>query len=832
MKTTFRDEINRFDESFVENEKMLIEPVAFNIDRVTANVMRSIRTKPKQNKRWVPLLVAAAIMTAVIGTTVLATTVFTPFSGKYRGDTDTLKIYTNDSFHFTSPDSNLHAEYAGFVGDEDFSLAAVQLTKNNGDTFIKEENVLSGQSKLAMSGYSYSINSTPFDEEAAPGNEFPEYYLSKDKKTLTLYLTAKTPSEEADNLSLSFDSDTLYAYTVKDKLSESNVITSPLKTDDLEEDSILHRYENYKHVEYSIDTTPYELDYHIDIELKEKPEAFLKTELTSKEAPDLLKDGEKVEMTLSPFKLKLSCSNTWSDDVIESYKAESLNDYYMYINKLSPFSRNYYELINPINSGIVMKDGRQFYFVQNKYPVEIVQDPNDKNKWISNSELILSFLEYPADPYSSLFLEDTLPKAVIDPEQIGIVVINGNVVYTAPGCESMVLQELRLLSNMWTVDEIEALINSFSIDIYDLRKTTNLFYPETEITGNSVYLYGSGSKDEILSFVFRAELEKPNGLYINGINLEQKPSGDYVINIELISPYIFDDAAYPNAKAYVEKLTETNWSTIIYDFLDYGLLPDEAVDINLDLSPYEPGRENPPPTVSEPERTVAVRSDMSKLRFKVWSDEEIKNLISKEISHPLYDNCYSIKNNNKNNHNESDFISCKEIKISAYFTKNELYNFVNSMAAQEENNLFITNIEMTPVDNADGLFRAEVTVQNPCEKNVSLSKIRNKYGKLSRSELIASAFNTTEGYEFNNIEFHFWRIASDNEKANAIIRLTIILRNASMEDYKQLFNKLNSSSEFHIANELSFSEEEFEGHFINETDISLTLYLLTYAFSN
>ena len=51
MKTTFKNEINKFEKSYISNEDNIIEPVEYSIERVTEKVMSAIRHKPnKKNK--------------------------------------------------------------------------------------------------------------------------------------------------------------------------------------------------------------------------------------------------------------------------------------------------------------------------------------------------------------------------------------------------------------------------------------------------------------------------------------------------------------------------------------------------------------------------------------------------------------------------------------------------------------------------------------------------------------------------------------------------------------------------------------------------------------
>ena len=130
MKTTFRNVFNETDDLPID-ETMLGDTPEIDVSKITSMTMSKIsepEKKPKRIKNKLPLiLIAAAVSAALIGTTVIAATgLLKPIlSEKYGGDTSTLAVYNNNSFKFSCEDKNINAEFLGFTGEEDFTVAAV-----------------------------------------------------------------------------------------------------------------------------------------------------------------------------------------------------------------------------------------------------------------------------------------------------------------------------------------------------------------------------------------------------------------------------------------------------------------------------------------------------------------------------------------------------------------------------------------------------------------------------------------------------------------------------------------------------------------------------------
>jgi len=845
MKTTLQDEINNFEESYINNDSQLVEPVPYNVDNVTKKVMKSIKKKPVKKKKWIPVLVAAVLLTAAIGTTVLASTgVFTPFSGKLHGDTSNLKVYSNDSFRFTSSDDNLQAEFAGFVGDEDFTLAAIEITKKDGQPFISEDGVLSGQSKLAQSGYSYRAESDDHKEQDAK-TELPDYYLSKDKKTLTLYLTVNTASDDTEKTILRFDSQKLYAYSIKDKISESNLFTTDYLDDSVENDAILHLYEDNKYMKYSISTTAYDLPYSVYLELNEKPEVFLKQKIGEEKARNLIKYKEQLEMTVSPFKIKFTQNKTFTNSEIRNIH-KRLNDYGYQDNQavcdiLSPVN-NSEDCIQVLNSGVMTKDGKRYYLIQKEIPTKLELDRNDKSKWNVTTKLDLFFTEYPLDYYTAVNHYNKLSFVVIDPAQIGAIIINGNTVYAAPGCEDMELSQPKALGQEWNLSELKELLKETPLDLTSCSIGQSYLGDDYQCEATRVDCTLSGSKDDILSFVRRISREQERGLFITEITLTKAQDSTYEMAASIINPYITDSADFPKSnEEYLNLFAKYDWNDICSQYFSKGILPEGNVPFHIgnDKTPDTPSdiTEDPDQTITQndlpiltspaegPERNPVIRSDMNKLTLKIWKDEELQQVLHGENNQPVNKNDIQITKDYE--YDTTDAIRCTMVEFTADFTKNGLFNYVNEMVTQEENNLFITDIEMVADDEKSGWFHTTITLMNPY---IHPSETAQEFGYLSRSELLSAVFDASKDQVISSLALRLNKHYLDGtEPHNAVAVINCFWPNSSYGNFVEMKDKTEQEGTFHFGEELSASVYHDDAS--DMTGLYLNYNLVTDAFN-
>ncbi len=866
MKTTFKNEINKFEKSYISNEDNIIEPVEYSIERVTEKVMSAIRHKPNKKKRWVPILAAAVLLTAAIGTTVLAATgVWNPFAEKIPGNTNNLKVLSNDSFRFTSSDDNLQAEFAGYVGDDDFALAAINITKKDGQPIIKDDGILEGKDEISKNGYTYRLDSEYIRENGFEP-ESPEYYLSNDKKTLTLYLTVNLPSGNMQHTTVHFDSKELYAYNITEKYTEyaynptqkvQRIRVSP------EGDGryFLTKFEGDKYVEYGITTKAYDLPYSVYLELDEKPEVFLKKEVDAEALPNLIRPGESVEMQLSHFKLRLTQHKSITDaekTALETkLKNSSSNGTYDLANELSPFIKNnpYFKdtphLIHAMDSGIVMKDGRKIFLAQDGNKTTIRQDAEDKNKWNVDTSMDLYFIEFPLDSIYQNIIKDQLLKVAVNPSDIATVVIEGNTVYTAEGFENTEFKTNRLMGNVWTSDDVCNILNGYTSDLRLMIVDEGL---DDELTyeGVKMKLKVHGSKEEILSCIERLETETIRNLFIRSITLAPDENNTYFMEMKLFNPYSY----FPDDDPVYITLTKNHWSSICSDYFTENRTPDSSVSFRIttpdkimeeapDDDLYDdnvidhvlPIAKNP---VKEPEKAPLIQSDMSKLTKKVWTEEEVRKIIHGENGQPIPKDQYTYSPVSPADMDTQSGDNTYSFRTE--FTKTGLYNFINEMAVYEESNLFITDIELTANESNNGMYQAEIRLVNPVRVDTEGDfseetedyDIACHYGSIDRAGIYSDLLDVVKNYDMDYLRLNYPRqikqqsvTAHASHSANGYIKL--LGRNMTLDDCIRFKSEqLGVQSTFMSTGSLAMKsvDDPYTGN--ESVSIHLDLYTLDY----
>lgn len=150
MKTTLKKTINDFDESYVPNDKDVFDSSDLDIEKITRNVKLRIASESeprRKNKRLPIMLAAAAVTTAIVGTTVIAANINEnkKFNEVIKGESDALEVYDNDSFKFETSNRNLKADFLGILGDDNIAYAAIELSTKDGSALIDDGYVLFNQ---------------------------------------------------------------------------------------------------------------------------------------------------------------------------------------------------------------------------------------------------------------------------------------------------------------------------------------------------------------------------------------------------------------------------------------------------------------------------------------------------------------------------------------------------------------------------------------------------------------------------------------------------------------------------------------------------------------
>ncbi len=784
MKTTFRKEMDRM-EDFDLDESTVIQKLDIDTDKIVATVMQNVHTAPekKSGRRKLPLLlIAAALSAAVIGTTVLAATgVFTPFSQKYDGDTSALTVYENDSFRFRSDNADLQASFGGFVGDEDFTLAAIELTNKDGSAFTDQDGILSAKSALSADGYTYRID-RPEGSVLSDGKNYysdtVEYYLSRDKKTLTVYLTIENHAADVKGTRVSFQSRNLYSYQTGKKLDEFYTLKSSMLTDIATDEHTLWKYENGKYVIYEITSAPIPLPYEISFELDKKFDSSIKLPLTSQNAPRLVKPDSEVEMSISPFSISLKNRRTFTKEERDNAFNEYLNNASWNINDiydeaLSPFLLHKEDgytqsSVNNYHSGLLMNDGTEYFFVE--IDKGAGYDYQDNSAIEMQYQKTLLFSEFPFDPNLSYADPEDLHSVVVDPSKIAKIMFNNHIVYTAPGCEDKTFNMVDSpLLHQWSIDDFRSLLSESEVNMEFGAVPGNSGTPDKElgcyVNEFDVILYGDNQK--ILSAINRITREKENGLLIKEMTVYAADNHSCEVRMKLTNLYIVDTAV--SVKTVLEHLPQkyntVNWNQCLEDFLYKNKTPlDSSILFTVSETSFIHSQQTDTPDylmelplrqpmtapAASPDRNAPLTSDLSKLQLRIWNQEDIRQTVFPAVKDYLPDDKLTISNDDRQN-------GVIILQFQKNLTRNGIYNLVNTLTSFETENLFISAVDLEGTAANDGTFTVTVKLINPAaDGSDRKAKIINAYGHTNRIQALGDLFDLTENTEIEklHLEYH------------------------------------------------------------------------------
>lgn len=485
MKTTFKKTIDTFEESYVADDSNIIEPLALDIDRITAKVMDGIHqtetpAQPKKKKRWIPLLIAAAIATTVISTTVIAVTggLGSRFSDIVSGETDAVDLYDGGSFTFDTTDDNLQAQFLGVTGDENTVLAALALSYKDGSTFTGEADgfleptpealyfepeehlyrhpngnfvVIDGVEdatemleleKVTRKELSCGMKAVRQDGSDLLSFNQTAYLLSEDKKTLKIYfsLDVYEPGTAVDG-TLTFASNFITLYQLTDKIAEYDTfdtetmqtaaalcqeqgITDATRWERRDGKYALYRFTTQKH------DLPLTASFKMNYEVKDNA---LRLELTKDNAPHTITDDYHATIKLTPFCAKLQGDRI----VLADHSAKSMGELQRALR--DTMDQDAFT-ISEKNSKIILKDGTEYYFGFHVSNLEIEGNLDGTLSAFVDVSGNAYYTEQPVSYYDMLSSsEETyfsslpyLKRILTDPQNIAQVIVNGDTVYTAP----------------------------------------------------------------------------------------------------------------------------------------------------------------------------------------------------------------------------------------------------------------------------------------------------------------------------------------------------------------------------------------------------------------
>ena len=837
MKTKLRKEFNKIDDNFAIDDTTVIEDLGIDTEKIVATVMAGVSAKKKSKsvKRKLPLiLIAAAVSTAIVGTTVLAATgVLFPLSDKFQGDTSALSFHNNGTFKFNSKDSNLQGNFLGYVGDKDFTLATIEITKKDGSAFSDMDGTIPASDEL------YDEASFRYDIQRPEGvalykvsnyhKDSAEYFLSKDKKTLTVYLTIETDDLDHKGTKVSFDSDHFYTYKLNKLLESHNCISEDVYRDGFAsypKDKCKWVYEDGKYNLYSIDTTPCSANFSVSFELDKNPDDSIDIEISGDKYSNVLNPSHKASIKISPFEISLESTSVYDtkdikkdarDNEPEDYICENFMDYSSFVPNINLSSDGCF---SPANSKVLMKDGTVYYFSQ-----KFESGLQVENDTVSIDESVIMLYSEIPDTFSFSF-EDSefLRPYVVDVNQIAKIMIDSDVIYTASGSEkSEFPEEDNVLFFCWNLAEMRNLLKSYPVTFNSISVSCDN-YDGNEIgyKYSDVYLLFEGSASDITNTVSNLTKEKDRGLLIKEIMLYTVEGSDrYQAEVYIVNPYLLSRTdKYNEIKAEImENYKQYDWVSVCKEYFANGTVPDKDVPVSIHsieelYAPEddEPEIERPPytPPANKVSKDSVIFPDMSAHEVKTWSESEITDLVnnlsteSAVVSEVQFNNNYSDVYLDLN-------INCQAAVFDLAGTRNGIYNFVNKMSKYEEQNLFISCLGLTASDENNDVYYAHVTVVNPllnthdsalCNKFTSL--IKTYSGVVSKAEEIEGIFEAFKDTDVKEVYYDFCCLDSSGITTSSYV--TFDLPSGIFNDINNLKNSLNDSGKYTVSEVMSASK--------------------------
>lgn len=819
MKTTLKDVFNNFDDDFNIDEKTICENIDVDFEKITMNAIQNKESTKKHNniRKKLPLiLIAAALTTTIIGTTAIAAVnLFKPdFSDKFKGDNSALTIYSTDDFKFETSDSNLNAEFLGMTGDQDFTVALIELTRKDGSVFQEDER------DFLINDYYYGDMET--DEKApyklfvsAPGskniNEIYSYenafantkpvecYLSNDRKTLKLYITINN-SQYPSGSKVTFSNDYYKSGKYKEEISEYisssiNDDATQITNDNFNMFNTAWKYTNGTYSLYSYEETNNPLSFNIEFTTNsEFDNKSITSKINSENAPTIITDDRSADLVISPFKISLIYSDTLTQEQVDKYSEKSKPDTskqesngYKYeletagrVSAIKPvYINGLYRDIDPENSKLILKDGTVYYFYYYPENVSMEPDKEDKNKINIFDERTLLYTDIPYN-----FIKDfndvenseaNIKSNIVNPKSIAKIMVNGDIIYTAEGCENISfqksepktieinksdikiddknrkpislytpdLQKLNIdIGSRISADDFKSLLLGipglyfYSIDIAGDNKTDNSDCLSTE---TEILLY-SDRRNIFYLFNTLAKLSESD-IFVTEVKMTDYDAENDVctVNIKLATPYAASDSVDKEAlKNYIiSKYGSYEWNKIICDYLYDNKLPDKDVPFSVDnnLIPEPEPAPEPlsdeilPAPITNPVKEAAAEpvkdADMSNYKPVILGKSKSTNAFKSDIEKKL--NSIELNDNAEkrifntedefayHTEAENDTFKVKAVDCTLNFSgdKTSLYNCINRLVQLKKDNLFIEKISLENTEANNGTFDMTIVVEYP-----------------------------------------------------------------------------------------------------------------------
>lgn len=904
--SSLKNEFDQFDQDFEIDETTICADLGIDPQKIADNVLQTIAepTVKKNRRRFITVFVAAAALsiTAVCSTVIATSGVLRPdFTDVYQGDISALEIRGTETFEFAPLDQNLQAEFIGIVNTEDRIVASVNISKKDGTPFTSSDGIQNPSGFLlekllpeVKNNENHSQRPTDYSvrlKEQQYGFDYPyvfyvedengniceqsadavEYVLSDNGKTLRMFITAKTVDKDLTGGYVYITSRYTKAYQYDKKLKAFNTLDETTYADakyfcqidgcDMDKDC-KWKISSGQYALYTIKTErlalPFDMHFKIDYQLPDKIEKTL----DNSNAPQLIRQGDQAQMTISPTKITLSSHKTLTTDEInqmqsvspafrEEDKMTEENPTISIPECVSAFSVSKadslqsYDDIDYENSKLLMTDGSVLYFILTDADLQYEAAP-DSSVTVKEARTITYSSHFVNKKLNSINADEVLRifrTTVIDPEKIAKVIINGDLIYAKTGYEDMTVPAPETYTEYTPEDFAEESIAESSDDknylpdmtkYEPLEKTSNemryilqqytqehsllLTSVNTDINTrskddpsiaiNRAVFTAEGATENLRHFLQHLLKEEQHNLFIISASLSsnQDENGSRELTVTIENPFVADDAYKSEQDVY--SFVIARWGTLqrslpIEHFFETETdMEKPYLKLTMQQTDFSKQDHSSYSDIRiDPNHKPTQALTLANYQFKQWTDEELNILNSR---HGTNGSTPVILHDVNDKDNTAFCSNSLELIISG--TQAKILKTVQYLQEYETKNLFITSVFIFHRDNLHSEYHLKLTLANPYPLRAALlneqqrdTYIQSHYGAVEWNKMLSTYFSAIEN---DSISAEF-TIASNRKTDAPVVKADIWANFATYDDIAAYKDTINRNPYFTVTNSMN-----------------------------
>lgn len=426
MKTTFKEVFNGIDDDLltdISEENLSDFDMDIDENKIKADVFMRISNDngkvKKFSKKVTVLLIAAVILTLGTVGVFAARNLDDIFGGLFNhgSNLNEIGLYDGGDVSVSSTDDSLNIKLLGVTGDGEKLFSVIEITRKDGSEVIeKDYNKFS-----SATAHDALIMIYTKDGEHAPAYSNAVFDLSNDNKVLKVSTYSFGLEEDVMDGTMTITMNYLNAYKIDKELASLDL---PLNLDGAinrdmyfdeefeaekrkefgltDEDKCFYFDYNNKRSYCHGDQKRFDIPFEITFELNYRTDNFTEVELSAETAPNVIEPfAEDAKMTITPFGVYLTanCDEGNTDKDADGSKCFKLRD----ANE---------------ESKIILNDGTVYYL----YNIFVFEE--ESNNTGKTSE------RCPMNIYMAPGVHYYMNFTAIDPREVAMISINGDLVYT------------------------------------------------------------------------------------------------------------------------------------------------------------------------------------------------------------------------------------------------------------------------------------------------------------------------------------------------------------------------------------------------------------------